>query len=384
MKLIRRFLLALAFLCAAPVAALASQGSGCVPIVGPITPTAFAADINSALAAIISSNSGGSAPATDCSGAPVVGQPWWDTTTTTPFLRYWDGVQGLPVASFDLTNHITMPVQGGGVATVTAASTVDLCAVPQDHITISGSTPITSFGTSCQAGQWKYLSFTGPTPLTYNSTSILTVNGQSLTTANGTQATAEYLGSGIWQIRDFQTPGGAFQPGQITYTAGSTADPGFLLCTGTASRTTFAALFARIGTTYGAGDGSTTFGLPDVNGRAIIGVDHASTGRVTAAGGNFDATQLGASGGLQGSVVQKTNLGTFNMSGTGTGTASDPNGGAIWTSNGGSQSPNNGFSGLRTSGSLNVSTTDTIASGGGNVPLPTEPPAIAINCEIKY
>jgi microcystin-dependent protein len=40
---------------------------------------------------------------------------------------------------------------------------------------------------------------------------------------------------------------------------------GFLECDGTAvSRTTYAALFAIVGTTYGAGDGSTTFGLPDL------------------------------------------------------------------------------------------------------------------------
>jgi len=44
-----------------------------------------------------------------------------------------------------------------------------------------------------------------------------------------------------------------------------TAPTGFLLCTGTAvSRTTYAALFAVIGTTFGAGDGSTTFNLPDM------------------------------------------------------------------------------------------------------------------------
>ena len=48
---------------------------------------------------------------------------------------------------------------------------------------------------------------------------------------------------------------------------------GFLLCDGsTVSRTTFSALFAKIGTTYGAGDGSTTFNLPDARGVAIIGV----------------------------------------------------------------------------------------------------------------
>ena len=54
--------------------------------------------------------------------------------------------------------------------------------------------------------------------------------------------------------------------------AGSTAPDGYLMCDGSAvSRTTYAALFAAIGTTYGAGDGSTTFNLPDLQGRFPLG-----------------------------------------------------------------------------------------------------------------
>lgn len=54
--------------------------------------------------------------------------------------------------------------------------------------------------------------------------------------------------------------------------AGSTAPAGFLLCDGSAvSRTTYADLFALIGTTYGAGDGSTTFNVPDLRGSVIVG-----------------------------------------------------------------------------------------------------------------
>lgn len=50
------------------------------------------------------------------------------------------------------------------------------------------------------------------------------------------------------------------------------APSGFLLCDGSAvSRTTFAALFAVLGTIWGPGDGSTTFNLPDTRGRVIVG-----------------------------------------------------------------------------------------------------------------
>lgn len=54
----------------------------------------------------------------------------------------------------------------------------------------------------------------------------------------------------------------------------ATPPPGWLLCDGAAiSRTTYAALFAVIGTLYGAGDGSTTFNLPNMQGRVPVGQD---------------------------------------------------------------------------------------------------------------
>ena len=62
--------------------------------------------------------------------------------------------------------------------------------------------------------------------------------------------------------------------GPLPY-GGSSAPSGWLLCTGQAvSRTTFAALFVAIGTTYGVGDGSTTFNLPDMRGRGALGLDN--------------------------------------------------------------------------------------------------------------
>ena len=59
--------------------------------------------------------------------------------------------------------------------------------------------------------------------------------------------------------------------------AGKTLPTGYLLCNGAAvSRTTYAALFAVIGTTYGAGNGSTTFNLPNLDGRVLQGVNDLS------------------------------------------------------------------------------------------------------------
>ena len=64
------------------------------------------------------------------------------------------------------------------------------------------------------------------------------------------------------------------QPGDIKYTARSTAPTGWLKANGAAvSRTAYAALFAAIGTTYGAGDGFNTFNLPDLRGEFVRGLD---------------------------------------------------------------------------------------------------------------
>jgi microcystin-dependent protein len=62
--------------------------------------------------------------------------------------------------------------------------------------------------------------------------------------------------------------------GSMEFIAYSTPDSGWLLCNGQAvSRTTYATLFAKIGTKYGVGDGSTSFNVPNLVGRLAIGVD---------------------------------------------------------------------------------------------------------------
>ena len=66
--------------------------------------------------------------------------------------------------------------------------------------------------------------------------------------------------------------------GGIMPYGGSSAPSNWLLCDGTAvSRTTYAALFAVLGTAYGTGDGSTTFNLPNLKGRVPVGFDSTQT-----------------------------------------------------------------------------------------------------------
>lgn len=66
------------------------------------------------------------------------------------------------------------------------------------------------------------------------------------------------------------TPCSGNSTGFISRYGGSVAPTGWLICNGNAvSRTTYANLFAVIGTTYGVGDGSTTFNLPTITGTPI-------------------------------------------------------------------------------------------------------------------
>ena len=66
--------------------------------------------------------------------------------------------------------------------------------------------------------------------------------------------------------------------GLISMYSGTTAPTGWLICDGSAiSRTTYATLFGVIGTTYGSGDGSTTFNLPNLKGKVPVGLNSSDT-----------------------------------------------------------------------------------------------------------
>jgi microcystin-dependent protein len=98
--------------------------------------------------------------------------------------------------------------------------------------------------------------------------------------------------------------------------AGSAAPTGWLLCYGQAvSRTTYDNLFAVIGTTYGAGDGSTTFNLPDLRGRAVAGMDNmggTAASRLTSGGSGIAGTTLGAAGGAETHVMVVAEMPSHN------------------------------------------------------------------------
>ena len=95
---------------------------------------------------------------------------------------------------------------------------------------------------------------------------------------------------------------GAVPVGVVNPFAGATAPSGWLLCYGQAvSRTQYPVLFTTLSTTYGSGDGSTTFNIPDMRGRAVAGKDDmggTAASRLTSTVLTASNT-LGATGGTQ-------------------------------------------------------------------------------------
>jgi len=113
----------------------------------------------------------------------------------------------------------------------------------------------------------------------------LTASGNGISVTNGDGVSGNptvslNIGTGSTQVAagnhthsEYSTP-----PGVINQYAGTTAPTGYLLCQGQAvSRATYADLFAIIGTTYGAGNGSTTFNLPDLRQRIPVGMHSSGT-----------------------------------------------------------------------------------------------------------
>jgi microcystin-dependent protein len=108
----------------------------------------------------------------------------------------------------------------------------------------------------------------------------------------------------------FYLQGGTANPygipvgGLLPYVGSSAPNTAFALPFGQAiSRTGFATLFSLIGTTFGVGDGSTTFNIPDLRGRSIFGLDNmggsaaSRVGSVSTDGGTVSGATLGSAGG---------------------------------------------------------------------------------------
>lgn len=127
-------------------------------------------------------------------------------------------------------------------------------------------------------------------------------------------------------------PGGTEKAGDIKFHAANAIPPGWLKANGAAvSRTAYAALFAAIGTTYGAGDGATTFNLPDLRGEFLRGYHDGSTNDPDYATRAFGSAQADALE-SHSHTVPANGDGTSAFLATGSG-----GGGVVTTSTGGAE-----------------------------------------------
>jgi microcystin-dependent protein len=178
---------------------------------------------------------------------------------------------------------------GGGLA-VSASSTMAATTF-SSNITMNAQSDVRF----ADADSSNYIALQAPTSVSANVTfSLPAADGSSgdvlQTNGSGTLS----FGSGI--------PVGAVMPYAGLWSP-ETIPSGWLLSYGQAiSRTTYSALFTVIGTKYGAGDGSTTFNLPDLRGRLVAGQDSmggTSADRLTGLSGGVQGDTIGATGGAE-------------------------------------------------------------------------------------
>jgi microcystin-dependent protein len=194
------------------------------------------------------------------------------------------------------TTVLTLPTTNGTIVTTATSTGISGSAITTGTVGVSvggtGANSATAYAVQC-----------GGTTSTgaFQSVASVGTSGQVLT-SNGAGA-----------LPTFQTLSGT-PAGAIIQFAGTAAPTGYLLCPTSLtniSRTTYATLFAAIGTTWGAGDGTTTFGLPWFTAdfapvQASANVGTSTTGSVIA---HTHSTGSGANG-----TPYVTTTGTYNPS----------------------------------------------------------------------
>lgn len=177
-----------------------------------------------------------------------------------------DSQQGDQVFVYKLTSGGTWTVTTRNAFSKVVAGTGLSSSYSSGAITLSANAqtetdPVFSASAASGISSSDITNWTGKQDALVSGTNIKTINSTSL------------LGSGDINVGSEKLP-----IGSIKLYAGSTAPDGYLFCDGTpVSRTIYSELFAVIGTTYGSGDGSTTFNLPDLRGKVAVGLDLQDT-----------------------------------------------------------------------------------------------------------
>lgn len=217
----------------------------------------------------------------------------------------------------------------------------------------------------------------------------------SLITGSNNQVTANNIINApyIWQASYLLVPTGGIMP-----FAGTSSPGGWLLCDGTAiSRSTYSILFLVIGTTYGSGNGTTTFNLPDFRNRMPIGVSESYNLGIT---GGASTKTLSIS-----EIPAHTHTGTTDSSGSHTHSVNDPGHNHQYymsrddgnSSNNAGQNPAGDAFGSDYGNNTSTSTTGitinsngshthsfTTNNTGGSNSFSIMPPYLAVNYIIKY
>ena len=231
------------------------------------------------------------------------------------------GTYTLPQPAFVPNTTISSSAVNSDFSDIAAALTTSISSDGQTPIVGplkfsagSSTAPSITFTTDTTTGL--YLQSSGILGFASLGVTPLVIDANRIGTGGGNVLRTDY-GSGSCAINPV---------GMVIDFAGSTPPTGWWLCYGQAiSRTGYPELFSVIGTIYGAGDGSTTFNLPDLRGRATFGVDNmggTAAGNISAAGDNFNGTILGNSGGFQNQTLGVANLAAHSH--TVTATFSDP------------------------------------------------------------
>lgn len=181
-----------------------------------------------------------------------------------------------PNVNAPLTASMIPNVPAGGIAATTLQAAIDELDSEKAPKTGAGATG--TWGISISGNADSATSLSGTTTAAVPSSAL----------GSGTPSASKILrGDRTWGDLPVDA---VLPPGVVAHFAMNTAPSGWLKANGAlVSRTTYAALFAVIGTTFGAGDGSTTFKIPDLRGEFLRGLDD---GRGVDAGRGIGTAQV--------------------------------------------------------------------------------------------
>ena len=115
-------------------------------------------------------------------------------------VRGIQGIQGVQGPTF--VGTLTGALNWNTAQTIASAATTNLATATSNYVIVSGTTPITAFGTIAQGAE-RVVRFSGVLTLTHNATTMILLSGANITTAVGDIATFVSEGAGNWRMTDY-------------------------------------------------------------------------------------------------------------------------------------------------------------------------------------